>query len=246
MCGRDPLGNSDPVGCDDSAGFDDPTCCRSLMVAAMPWVVANPWSVTISATHCVVDIPWAAATPWQAPWVGASRWAPATFPKCGTYHCLPRGPIAYSDGLCDLSFLRCMRAGSYNWSLICFPAACRHDAIASTYGDAPVRDASVMFVSVGPASPKKWRPVLQPPCSADPATENAPQGLHFWTQRNESSLNLWEALDLPDEDVNVSAIVRHAQRHGGLGSTLCICVCGCLTERGVEYHQDCVVAPRQR
>lgn len=43
------------------------------------------------------------------------------------------------------------------------------------------------------------------------------EGLHFKTQKNEASLlNLWEALDLPDDDVNVSAIVQSAQRYGGL------------------------------
>lgn len=42
------------------------------------------------------------------------------------------------------------------------------------------------------------------------------EGLHFKAQRDQSSLNLWEALDLPDADVNVRSIVQHAQKHGGL------------------------------
>jgi len=43
------------------------------------------------------------------------------------------------------------------------------------------------------------------------------EGVCFCTQRNEEAeLNLWEALDLPDSDVNVSAIVQNARRHGGM------------------------------
>jgi len=43
------------------------------------------------------------------------------------------------------------------------------------------------------------------------------EGVRLRTQRNEeAALNLWEALDLPDSDVNVSAIVQQARRHGGM------------------------------
>jgi len=43
------------------------------------------------------------------------------------------------------------------------------------------------------------------------------EGLRFKTQRNElSALNLWEALDLPDDDVNVRAIMEKCKQHGGL------------------------------
>merc|ERR1719464_150930 len=44
------------------------------------------------------------------------------------------------------------------------------------------------------------------------------EGVRFKTQRNEEAdLNLWEALDLPDSDVNVSTIVQNANRHGARG-----------------------------
>eukprot|EP00931_Biecheleriopsis_adriatica_P008449 TRINITY_DN109635_c0_g1_i1.p1 TRINITY_DN109635_c0_g1~~TRINITY_DN109635_c0_g1_i1.p1 ORF type:complete len:603 (+),score=84.98 TRINITY_DN109635_c0_g1_i1:82-1890(+) len=43
------------------------------------------------------------------------------------------------------------------------------------------------------------------------------EGLRFSTQRNEEAmLNLWESLDIPDQDVNVAAIVHHARKHGGM------------------------------
>mmetsp|Transcript_77601 Transcript_77601/g.179949 ORF Transcript_77601/g.179949 Transcript_77601/m.179949 type:complete len:622 (-) Transcript_77601:192-2057(-) len=43
------------------------------------------------------------------------------------------------------------------------------------------------------------------------------EGARLRLQRNsEANLNLWEALDLPDSDVNVSAIVQNARRHGGM------------------------------
>jgi len=43
------------------------------------------------------------------------------------------------------------------------------------------------------------------------------EGVKFCAQRNEqTALNLWEALDLPDADVNVSAIMTHARTHGGM------------------------------
>lgn len=43
------------------------------------------------------------------------------------------------------------------------------------------------------------------------------EGVRFRTCRNqEAALNLWEALDLPDRDVNVSTILRHAREQGRL------------------------------
>jgi len=43
------------------------------------------------------------------------------------------------------------------------------------------------------------------------------EGVRFKMHRNEeAALNLWEALDLPDSDVNVSAIVQKAKKHGGM------------------------------
>lgn len=43
------------------------------------------------------------------------------------------------------------------------------------------------------------------------------EGLRFKTQRNrEAALNLWEALNLLDDDINVGVLVQHARQHGGL------------------------------
>lgn len=45
------------------------------------------------------------------------------------------------------------------------------------------------------------------------------EGLRFRATRNqEAELNLWEALDLPDEDLNVSVVVQRAREHGGYKS----------------------------
>lgn len=46
------------------------------------------------------------------------------------------------------------------------------------------------------------------------------EGLRFKTQRSaEAALNLWEALQIPDDDVNVSFLMNHAQWHGGMSET---------------------------
>lgn len=43
------------------------------------------------------------------------------------------------------------------------------------------------------------------------------EGLHFRTRRNaEGALNLWTALDLPDEDVNIRSIANAARSHGAM------------------------------
>lgn len=42
------------------------------------------------------------------------------------------------------------------------------------------------------------------------------EGIRFKTQRNEGgALNLWEALALHDNDVNIKAVLQHARRYGG-------------------------------
>lgn len=42
-------------------------------------------------------------------------------------------------------------------------------------------------------------------------------GVRFKTQRNaQAALNLWEVLQIPDNDVNVTFLMTHAQRHGGM------------------------------
>mmetsp|Transcript_65847 Transcript_65847/g.183457 ORF Transcript_65847/g.183457 Transcript_65847/m.183457 type:complete len:664 (+) Transcript_65847:142-2133(+) len=43
------------------------------------------------------------------------------------------------------------------------------------------------------------------------------EGVRFKTKRNrEAALNLWEALDLPDADVNVSVLAKKAQQYGAI------------------------------